>query len=59
MIGFGAEFPTAVAEVIDDIEELLAFYDRPAEHRIHLRTYLVRWPQLIYAYQTGLVRPQQ
>lgn len=30
--------PKAVAKITDDIEELLAFYDFPAEHWIHLRT---------------------
>ena len=35
---FGAKFPKAVAKVIDDIDTLLAFYDYPAEHWIHLRT---------------------
>jgi len=28
----------AVAKVTDDVEELLAFYDYPAEHWIHFRT---------------------
>jgi transposase-like protein len=27
-----------VAKITDDIDELLAFYDYPAEHWIHLRT---------------------
>ena len=35
---FGAKFPKAVAKITDDVEELLAFYDFPAEHWIHLRT---------------------
>ena len=35
---FGAKFPKAVAKVTDDIDTLLAFYDYPAEHWIHLRT---------------------
>jgi transposase-like protein len=35
---YGAKFAKAVAKVTDDIEELLAFYDYPAEHWIHLRT---------------------
>lgn len=33
-----AKFPKAVAKVTDDQDELLAFYDYPAEHWIHLRT---------------------
>ena len=35
---FGVKFPKAVAKVIDDLDELLAFYDYPAEHWVHLRT---------------------
>jgi transposase-like protein len=35
---FGAKFPKAVAKITDDLGELLAFYDYPAEHWIHLRT---------------------
>ncbi len=27
-----------MAKVVDDLEELLAFYDFPAEHWVHLRT---------------------
>jgi transposase-like protein len=34
----GAKFPKAVAKITGDLEELLAFYDYPAEHWIHLRT---------------------
>ena len=33
-----AKFPKAVAKITDDEEELLAFYDYPAEHWVHLRT---------------------
>lgn len=35
---YGAKFPKAVKKIIDDQEELLAFFDFPAEHWIHLRT---------------------
>jgi transposase-like protein len=35
---YGAKFPKAVAKITDDIEQLLAFYDFPAEHWVHLRT---------------------
>ena len=34
----GAKFPKAVAKITDHLDELLAFYDYPAEHWIHLRT---------------------
>jgi transposase-like protein len=35
---YGAKFPKAVKKITDDMDELLAFYDFPAEHWIHLRT---------------------
>jgi putative transposase len=35
---YGAKWPKAVAKVIDDQEALLAFFDYPAEHWLHLRT---------------------
>lgn len=35
---YSAKFPKAVSKVVDDEDVLLAFYDFPAEHRIHLRT---------------------
>ncbi|WP_433412960.1 IS256 family transposase [Microtetraspora malaysiensis] len=35
---YGAKYGKAVAKVVDDLDELLAFYDFPAEHWVHLRT---------------------
>jgi putative transposase len=35
---YGAKFPKAVVKITDDLDMLLAFYDYPAEHWIHLRT---------------------
>jgi transposase-like protein len=35
---YRAKWPKAVAKVTDDLDMLLAFYDYPAEHWIHLRT---------------------
>ena len=35
---YGAKFPKAAAKITDDLDQLLAFYDYPAEHWIHLRT---------------------
>ena len=35
---FGAKWPKAVAKVVDDLEVLLAFFDFPAEHWLHLKT---------------------
>ena len=35
---FGAKHPKAVAKITGDQDELLAFFDYPAEHWIHLKT---------------------
>ncbi len=35
---YGAKFPKATAKITDDLDELLACYDYPAEHWVHLRT---------------------
>jgi transposase-like protein len=35
---YGEKFPKAVAKITDDLEELLAVYDYPVEHWVHLRT---------------------
>ncbi len=35
---FAVKWPKAVAKIVDDAEQLLAFYDFPAEHWIHLKT---------------------
>jgi transposase-like protein len=35
---YGVKWPKAVAKIVDDLEVLLAFYDFPAEHWIHLKT---------------------
>ena len=35
---YGAKWPKAVAKVVDDRDALLAFFDYPAEHWLHLRT---------------------
>ncbi len=37
-IDYGAKWPKAVAKITDELDTLLAFYDFPAEHWIHLRT---------------------
>ncbi len=34
----GRSSPRAVAKITDDLDQLLAFYDYPAEHWVHLRT---------------------
>jgi len=35
---YGAKYLKAVAKITDDLDQLLAFYDFPAEHWVHLRT---------------------
>ena len=35
---FAAKWPKAAAKITDDLDVLLAFYDYPADHWIHLRT---------------------
>jgi transposase-like protein len=35
---YGLKFPKAAAKITDDEDQLLAFYDYPADHRVHLRT---------------------
>jgi transposase-like protein len=35
---YGAKYPKAVAKITGDQEQLLAFYDFPAEHWVHLKT---------------------
>jgi Transposase, Mutator family len=35
---YSAKFPKATAKITDDLEELLAFFDYPCEHWVHLRT---------------------
>jgi len=38
VVAFGAKYPKAVECLVKDRETLLAFYDFPAEHWIHIRT---------------------
>ncbi len=35
---YGPKWPKATAKITDDLDVLLAFYDYPAEHWVHLRT---------------------
>ena len=35
---YGLKWPKAAAKITDDLDVLLAFYDYPAEHWVHLRT---------------------
>lgn len=34
---YGAKFPKATAKITGEVDELLAFYDFPAEHWVHMR----------------------
>ena len=36
--GYGAKWPKATAKITEHLDVLLAFYDFPAEHWVHLRT---------------------
>ena len=35
---YGTKWPKAAAKITDNLDVLLAFYDYPGEHWIHLRT---------------------
>jgi transposase-like protein len=35
---YGAKWPKAVKKITGEVDELLVFYDFPAEHWVHLRT---------------------
>jgi transposase-like protein len=35
---YGGKFPKAVAKITDGLNQLLTFYDFPADHWVHLRT---------------------
>lgn len=35
---YGTKWPKAAAKITDDLDTLLAFFDYPAEHWVHLRT---------------------
>ena len=50
---YGAKWPKAVAKVVDDRDALLAFYDYPAEHWLHLRTTNPIWV-LLFPHQLAL-----
>jgi putative transposase len=43
---YGAKFPKAAAKITGDLDQLLAFYDYPAEHWVHLRTTNPIWVDL-------------
>ena len=53
---YGAKWPKAVAKVTDDIEALLAFYDFPAEHWVHLKTTNPVW---VFSFPHQLALPER
>jgi putative transposase len=53
---YGAKWPKAVAKVVDDQEALLAFYDYPAEHWLHLRTTNPVW---VFSFPHQLALPER
>lgn len=46
---YGAKYPKAVAKITDDVDQLLTFYDFPAQHWVHLRTTNPSRPSQRYA----------
>jgi hypothetical protein len=44
---YGVKWPKAVAKITDDAEELLCFFDFPAEHWLHLKTTNPIWVDLL------------
>jgi transposase-like protein len=53
---YGAKWPKAVAKITDDLDVLLAFYDYPAEHWIHLRTTNPIW---VFSFPHQLALPER
>jgi hypothetical protein len=53
---FGVKWPKAVAKVTDDAEALLAFYDFPAEHWLHLRSTNPIW---VFSFPHQLALPER
>src|SRR5258705_7601889 len=49
---YGAKWPKAVAKITEHVDVLLAFYDYPAQHWIHLRT---TNPIVIWSPASGVV----
>jgi transposase-like protein len=46
-------FPKPVAKITDDLDQLLAFYDYPAEHWAHLQTAKpIEWTFATVRYRT-------
>ncbi len=44
---YGGKWPKAVAKIVDDVDPLLAFFDFPAEHWIHLKTTNPIWVDVL------------
>jgi putative transposase len=53
---YGTKWPKAVAKITDDAEELLCFYDFPAEHWLHLKTSNPIW---VFSFPHQLALPER
>jgi putative transposase len=53
---YGVKWPKASAKITDDLDVLLAFYDYPAEHWIHLRTTNPIW---VFSFPHQLALPER
>ena len=53
---YGTKWPKAAAKITDDLDVLLAFYDYPAEHWIHLRTTNPIW---VFSFPHQLALPER
>src|SRR5215217_3378700 len=53
---YGTKWPKAVAKITDDAEELLTFYDFPAEHWLHLKTSNPIW---VFSFPHQLALPER
>jgi transposase-like protein len=53
---YGVKWPKAVAKVVDDADELLTFFDFPAEHWLHLRTTNPVW---VFSFPHQLALPER
>jgi transposase-like protein len=53
---YGVKWPKAVAKITDDAEELLCFFDFPAEHWLHLKTSNPIW---VFSFPHQLALPER
>jgi putative transposase len=48
IVNYEAKYPKAVACLVKDREALTAFYDFPAEHRVHIRSKTAQSTQTVW-----------